>query len=243
MKKISKYFRHLSKIFDFQKTINLFSHKSYDYKIEFFNDNNTLFRSRIYSLFELKLKKLKKYLEKNLQKKFIVFNQTINYVCVWIILDSIILRNAIDISFLWSKKLWSKCKIASIWSSWTSYRFSTNFEWMKRMKNSSRSSFSWNHTSIEYYFSNWSTTSRIDNTIWTIFYSTFWTNSVKFIWMTYSFTANSRKSISCTFVQCWRNSRKSTCKWILRNANSSRKRWYFWTSYSQWTIFVWIQKR
>ena len=73
---MSKYFRHLSKIFDFQQIIKLFSHSLYDYKIEFLNDNNTLFRNRMYSLFELKFKKFKKYLKKNLQKKFIVFSQT-----------------------------------------------------------------------------------------------------------------------------------------------------------------------
>ena len=77
MKKISKYFRHLSKIFDFQQIINLLSsHRFYNHKIELLNDSNTLFRSRMYSLFEFKLKKLKKYLKKNLQKRFIVFNQT-----------------------------------------------------------------------------------------------------------------------------------------------------------------------
>ena len=77
MKKMSKYFRHLSKIFDFQKIIKLFFHKLYDHKIELLNDNNFLFRNRVYFLFEFKFKKLKKNLKKNLQKKFIVFNQTI----------------------------------------------------------------------------------------------------------------------------------------------------------------------
>ena len=62
MKKMSKYFRHLSEIFDFQQIIKLSSHRFYNHKIEFLNDNNTLFRSRMYSLFELKLKKLEKYL-------------------------------------------------------------------------------------------------------------------------------------------------------------------------------------
>ena len=75
MKKMSKYFKHLSKIFDFQRTIKLSSHWFYDHKIEFLNDNNALFRSRMYFLFEFKLMKFKKYLKKNLQKNFIVFNQ------------------------------------------------------------------------------------------------------------------------------------------------------------------------
>ena len=75
MKKMSKYFKHLSKIFDFQRTIKLSSHWFYDHKIEFLNDNNALFRNRIYFLFEFKLMKFKKYLKENLQKNFIVFNQ------------------------------------------------------------------------------------------------------------------------------------------------------------------------
>ena len=75
MKKMSKYFRHLSEVFDSQRTIKLSSHRLYDHKIEFLSDSNTLFRSRIYSLFELKLQKLKKYLKDNFQKDFIVFSQ------------------------------------------------------------------------------------------------------------------------------------------------------------------------
>ena len=75
MKKMSKYFRHLSKIFDSQRTIKLSSHRLYDHKIEFLSDSNALFRNRMYFLFEFKLMKLKKYLKKNLQKSFIVFSQ------------------------------------------------------------------------------------------------------------------------------------------------------------------------
>ena len=75
MKKMSKYFKHLSEIFDFQRAIKLSSHRFYDHKIELLNDNNALFRNRVYFLFELKLMKFKKYLKKNLQKNFIVFNQ------------------------------------------------------------------------------------------------------------------------------------------------------------------------
>ena len=39
------------------------------------NEIDSLFRNRIYSLFEFKLRKLKKYLKKNLTKNFIVFNK------------------------------------------------------------------------------------------------------------------------------------------------------------------------
>ena len=75
MKKMSKYFRHLSKVFDFQRAIKLSSHRLYDHKIELLSDSNTLFRNRVYSLFEFKLQKLKKYLKDNFQKDFIVLNQ------------------------------------------------------------------------------------------------------------------------------------------------------------------------
>ena len=77
MKKISKYFKHLFEIFDFQKAIKLLSYRFYDHKIEFLNNNNALFRSRMYSLFEFKFMKLKKYLKNNFQKNFIVFNQIV----------------------------------------------------------------------------------------------------------------------------------------------------------------------
>ena len=59
---------------------------------------------------------------------YLQLNSTINYVYAWIIVDSITLRNVIDISFFSSKIFWSKYKIANIWSNWISYRLSTNFE-------------------------------------------------------------------------------------------------------------------
>ena len=89
-----------------------------------------------------------------LRQFYLQLSSTINYVYVWIIDDSITSRNAIHISFRWSKRLWSKYKIANIWSSWTSYSSSTNFEWVKRVKNSSRLLSQWNRTNIEYYLSN-----------------------------------------------------------------------------------------
>ena len=75
MKRVSKYFQHLFEIFDFQKITQLFSHRFYDHKIEFLIDVESLFRSRMYSLSKFKLRKLKKYLKKNLSKDFIVFNK------------------------------------------------------------------------------------------------------------------------------------------------------------------------
>ena len=68
IKRISKYFHDLFEIFYFQKVVKFLSYRFYDHKIEFLNDVNFLFRSRIYYLFLHKFQKLKKYLENNLQK-------------------------------------------------------------------------------------------------------------------------------------------------------------------------------
>ena len=76
MKRISKYFRNLSKIFDFKKIIKFFSYRFYDYKIEFLNNVNSLFRNRMYLFFVFKFRKFKKYLKNNLSKNFIIFNKT-----------------------------------------------------------------------------------------------------------------------------------------------------------------------
>ena len=75
MEKVPKYFRHLSEVFDSQRAIKLSSHRLYDHKIELLSDSSALSRSRVYPLSELKLMKLKEYLEENLQKGFIVSSQ------------------------------------------------------------------------------------------------------------------------------------------------------------------------
>ena len=75
MKRVSKYFQHLSEIFDSQKIIQFSSHRFYDHKIELLIDVESLFRNRVYSLSKFKLRKLKKYLKKNLSKNFIVFSK------------------------------------------------------------------------------------------------------------------------------------------------------------------------
>ena len=75
MKRISKYFRDLSKIFDSKKIIKFFFHQFYDHKIEFLNDVESLFRNRVYSFFEFKFRKFKNYLKNNLSKNFIPSNK------------------------------------------------------------------------------------------------------------------------------------------------------------------------
>ena len=66
-------FHDLLQTFNSIITENLSSHRSYNYKIDFVDDFHTM-RNRVYSLFYLKLMKLKKYLKKNLRKNFINLN-------------------------------------------------------------------------------------------------------------------------------------------------------------------------
>ena len=66
-------FHDLLQTFDSIITENLLFHRFYDHKIDFVDDFHTM-RNRIYSLFYLKLMKLKKFLEKNLRKSFISFS-------------------------------------------------------------------------------------------------------------------------------------------------------------------------
>ena len=65
-------------VFDKSQTNILFSHRFYDYKLEFAEgaNKNTLFKSRIYSILNHKLEQVKKYLNEHLKKRFIVFNYT-----------------------------------------------------------------------------------------------------------------------------------------------------------------------
>ena len=66
-------FHDLLQTFDSITTENFSFHRFYDHKIDFVDDSHTM-RNRVYSLFYLKLMKLKKYLEENLRKNFINFN-------------------------------------------------------------------------------------------------------------------------------------------------------------------------
>ena len=58
-------------VFDQSKINKYFSYCLYNYKIEFENKNNQLSKSCIYQIFIYKLLKIKKYLKKNLKKRFI----------------------------------------------------------------------------------------------------------------------------------------------------------------------------
>ena len=80
---------------------NLLFYCFYDHKIDFVDNFHTM-RSRIYSLFYLKLMKLKKYLEKNLRKNFINFNNALFFSSILFIIkfNVIIKRNDYFIFFL-----------------------------------------------------------------------------------------------------------------------------------------------
>jgi len=73
-KKLSIVYHNFLNVFDREKTIQLSSHQSYDHKIEL-KDENQSSRSWLYLMSSHKLQKIKKYLEKNLKKKFITLSK------------------------------------------------------------------------------------------------------------------------------------------------------------------------
>ena len=75
-KKLSIVYHNFLNVFDREKTTQLFSHQSYDHKIEL-EDENQFSRSRLYLMLSHKLQKIKKYLEENLKKKFITFSKAL----------------------------------------------------------------------------------------------------------------------------------------------------------------------
>jgi len=73
-KKLSIVYHDFLNVFDREKATQLFSHRSYDHKIEL-EDEDQSSRSRLYFMSSHKLQKIKKYLEENLKKKFIIFSK------------------------------------------------------------------------------------------------------------------------------------------------------------------------
>ena len=63
-------------VFDKSQANILSSHRFYDHKLKFAKgaNKNILFKNRIYSISDYKLEQIKKYLNKHLKKKFIIFN-------------------------------------------------------------------------------------------------------------------------------------------------------------------------
>ncbi len=73
-KKPSIVYHDFLNVFDREKTIQLSSHQLYDHKIEL-KDESQFSRSWLYLISSHKLQKIKKYLEKNLKKKFITLSK------------------------------------------------------------------------------------------------------------------------------------------------------------------------
>ena len=78
-------FHDLLQTFDSITTKNLSFHHFYDHKIDFVNNLHTM-RNQVYSLFYLKLIKLKKYLKENLKKNFINFNNVLFFSSILFII-------------------------------------------------------------------------------------------------------------------------------------------------------------
>ncbi len=73
-KKLSIIYHDFLNVFDRKKTMQLSLHRLYDYKIEL-EDESQFSRSQLYFMSSYKLQKIKKYLKKNLKKKFITFSK------------------------------------------------------------------------------------------------------------------------------------------------------------------------
>ncbi len=75
-KKLLIVYHDFLNVFDREKTTQLLSHQSYDHKIKL-EDKDQSSRSRLYLMLNHKLQKIKKYLEENLKKKFIIFSKAL----------------------------------------------------------------------------------------------------------------------------------------------------------------------
>ncbi len=79
--KLSLKYHEFLDVFDQVQLNKLLSHRFYDHKIELISDS-TSSRCRVYWMFSVKLLKVKKYLNKNLSKKFIILSQTFYFFFV-----------------------------------------------------------------------------------------------------------------------------------------------------------------
>ncbi len=73
-KKLSIIYHNFLNVFDREKTTQLFSHWSYDHKIEL-EEESWLSKSQLYFMLSYKLQKIKEYLKENLKKKFITLSK------------------------------------------------------------------------------------------------------------------------------------------------------------------------
>ncbi len=85
--KLSSNYHEFLNVFDRAQSNKLLSHRFYDHKIELINDS-TLSHCWVYWMFSVKLLKIKKYLNKNLLKKFITSSQTLYFFLVLFVLKA-----------------------------------------------------------------------------------------------------------------------------------------------------------
>jgi len=85
--KLSSKYHEFLDVFDRAQLNKLSFHCFYDHKIELINDSMFLC-CWVYWMFSVKLLKVKKYLNKNLSKKFIIFSQTLYFFSVLFILKA-----------------------------------------------------------------------------------------------------------------------------------------------------------
>ena len=79
--KLSSKYHEFLDVFDRAQLNKLSFHCFYDHKIELIS-NSTFSCCQVYWMFFVKLLKVKKYLNENLSKKFITFNQTLYFFSV-----------------------------------------------------------------------------------------------------------------------------------------------------------------
>ncbi len=85
--KLSSKYHEFLNVFNWAQLNKLLSHCFYDHKIELISDS--MFSCcRVYQMFSVKLLKIKKYLNKNLSKKFITFSQTLYFFLILFILKA-----------------------------------------------------------------------------------------------------------------------------------------------------------
>jgi len=85
--KLSSKYHEFLDVFDRVQLNKLPSHCFYDHKIKLISDS-TSSRCRVYQMFSVKLLKIKKYLNKNLLKRFITSSQTLYFFFVLFILKA-----------------------------------------------------------------------------------------------------------------------------------------------------------
>ncbi len=85
--KLSSKYQNFLDVFDWVQADKLLSHHSYDHKIELTSDV-TSFRCRAYWMSFYKLQKVKKYLNENLFKEFIIFSKALYFSLILFILKA-----------------------------------------------------------------------------------------------------------------------------------------------------------